>query len=240
VTPCPARSGDRPCRRDDPGPRAPPGARSPKDPIDAFQAVMRDHSSQLPDAVLRTPRARRERSPPSPGDRDRRLGPRAIPTLPADIGRPGSPPTVQLRPPPDFDARRFSPRPPAACPVQRADPPGRRRRVRRRRTGHRIRPRGATQVLPVPAKGHLVPRVSDRSGPGHRRPAHRTQDGTLAVTGLRSGPLPARDAGRRRLARGARAGGRSPGPPPSRRWAGASRKPPDGARPGQEDPVPTG
>jgi hypothetical protein len=60
-----------------------------------------------------------------------------------------------------------------------------------------------------PGKGHLVPRVSDRSGPGHRRPAHRTQDGTLAVTGLRSGPLPARDAGRRRLARGTRAGGRS-------------------------------
>ena len=52
--------------------------------------------------------------PPSPGDRDRRLGSPSS-SAPARA-LPGSPPTVLLLPPTDFSARRISPRPTADCP----------------------------------------------------------------------------------------------------------------------------
>jgi hypothetical protein len=68
---------------------------------------------------------------------------------------------------------------------------------------------------PGTRKGRSRPRVSDRSGPGHRRPARvagRHARGDRSTVR----PLPARDAGRRRLARGPRAGGhRSSTTPPA-------------------------
>ena len=98
--------------------------------------------------------------------------------------------------------------------------------------------RGDEQVLPVP--GRDVPVPGSLTGQALAIGArHEPQDGTLAVTRSTVRMLPARDAGRRRLARGPRAGGHrwSTTFPPS---GGRLPEAPGGARPGQEDPVPPG
>jgi hypothetical protein len=167
------------------------------------------------------PRARRDRSPSSPGDRDRRPGSPRPPHPPADLGRPGFPPTVHLPPPTDFHARRFSPRPTAGCsPVQRADPPGRRRRVRDAGPVVRIRPGGGPQAPPVSERDVSVPGYL--TGPALASGARRTSRGTERSRG----PV------RRPAARGPRGWTTSPGA-----WARRERStshhhlPPTGGRP---------
>jgi hypothetical protein len=143
------------------------------------------------------PRARRNRSPPSQGDRDRRLGLRAR-AHPWPLGRLlALPPTVLPRRRPDFSAPRFSPRPTADCSQQRADPSGRRRRRRRSRTDPG--PSQAQQVLPVSGARRPPgrrPRISDRRRPGRNADAAgtagppagrcRVRDGRAQVPGTGS------------------------------------------------------
>jgi hypothetical protein len=152
--------------------------------------------------------------------------------LPADIGRPGFPPTVLFRPPTDFDARRFSPRPTADCPCAARGPS-----------------REAQTCAATPARPGSVPEANNRSYRYPRRdaPVPGSPTGPALASGARTAarrnargdrstvrPLPARDAGRRRLARGTACWWTElVVRHPSRRRAGASRKPPEGARPSQ-------
>jgi len=195
VTRCPARRGVLPRRRGDSAPRAPPGARSPRDADRRTAAALRDHGSQPLDAVLRTPRARRDRSPSSPGDRDRRLGPRAID--PAGRHRPPLAPSDGARPAADR-LRRTT----LLASTHRRLPPSSARTLQGGADvcGDAGRPTGSVprepQVSRYP-RGTSRPRVSDRSGPGSRR---RNEPAGPGARGDRSAVRPpaARDAGRRR------------------------------------------
>ena len=150
---------------------------------------MCDHGSQPRTPSSALSRARRDRSPPSPGDRDRRLGPaeslasQADPRPPLLLRRctPGRRPTYRTIALPSTSRRLAL--------VQRADPPGRRRHVRRDRP------------VPSPTEAErrstrcpgrdLSLRVSDRARTWPGGTAAR--GAVLAATGTRSGRL-----GRRR------------------------------------------
>jgi hypothetical protein len=161
---------------------------------------MRDHGPRPLDAVLRSARAHRDRSPSFPGGRRPLLGLRVPSSLQA------------LRPPPGFlrrctsdrrptslhDGSRLDP-PPTVPRGQRADPPGRRRRLRRCRTG---RPDPSSRRPPGPSGTrtgtHVVP--GSLTGqpwfpvPTDGRQARGARDDRAAIRcGLRAG-----DAGRRR------------------------------------------
>src|SRR4051794_37853881 len=111
--------------------------------------------------------------------------PEPLRSVPADIGRPGFPPTVLFRPPTDFDARRFSPRPTADCPCAARGPS-----------------REAQTCAATPARPGAAPGANNRSyryprrdapgpgsptGPALASGARTAARRTLAVTGPRSG-----------------------------------------------------
>jgi hypothetical protein len=181
----------------------------------------RDHGRRPRTPSSAPPRAHRDRPPSSPGGRGPTLGLRRTRSLQASgrhqahlrrctsDRRPTS-----LHDGSRLDHRRLLPR------GQRADPPGRRRRVRRCGPAGRIRRRGEHQVLPVPARDAVVP----GSLTGSPWPRRRCQAGTESSRRPGRGPvrLPGRgDAGRRRPDRGRRTGGR-PLVHLQRRTAGAS------------------
>ena len=151
-------------------------------------------------------------------------------------------PTAHSRPPTDFDARRFSPRPTAGSPF-----PGSARTLPGGvdacgAAGPASEPSGANnRSSRYPTRDSSVPRVSDRSGPGRRRRSPAAV--ALGTTGPRSGR-----SGRERrwttspgsgdIAWTDSAGGRTPRPPPPAGRRALSRMPPGSARPGHRLPLP--
>jgi hypothetical protein len=126
--------------------------------------LLRDHGSQPLDAVLRSALEYAETGRPLPRVTVTDASvPEHLHSLQADLGRHLAHLrrcTSGRRPTMTHDGSRLDP--PPTAPVQRADPPGGRRRVRHCRPVDRIRRRGGQQILPVPGEGRSCPRVSDR------------------------------------------------------------------------------
>ena len=221
----PVRSGGRPRRRDDRGLRAArsrprPRHRPPRRDRPGRRRRLADAAARPrhPAAGRRPPlrhRVRRDRSPsPSPGDRDRRLGLRALPHPLAHFGRhlalPRRCPSGRRQTFPQFGSRLDLP--PTARRSARTLPGGA-DRCGTVRLVLRIRRRGDRQIRPVSGDGRLrssAPRISDRARPGrldadvratgHAGPAGvDAREGRAVVAGTGSAPGD-RDAGRRRAA----------------------------------------